>query len=308
MPSKLTYKYVKEYIEKNGDTLISKEYVNNRKLLEIKCHICDKKYRQRFGSITKGFYHNKNYCVNNISKFERKKIKNDDPNKKVCYGFTHREGKLLDNDCFYDAKDKKDSLSSWCKKCFRANDKAKGKNRCKTKDKVCLECKKEYKARPKQKFCSKKCADISYTGSEKAKQNGHKGGLKSVKSQNRRSKGEIHFAKLCIEAYGEEFVKTNVQMFGGFDCDVILTKSFKVIENGEEKKYRGIGICYDGIFHRKEIFKNQSLKQIQTRDKIRKKNVEKAGFLHYVIEDNGKYDSAFVETEFAIMKMKLLEI
>jgi hypothetical protein len=35
------------------------------------------------------------------------------------------------------------------------------------------------------------------------------------------------------------------------------------MENGELKEYKGIGICYDGPFHRKQIFKKQSLKQVQ---------------------------------------------
>jgi hypothetical protein len=168
--------------------------------------------------------------------------------------------------------------------------------------------KKEYKARLNQKLCSKICASLFMKDSEKSKENGRKGGLISVTRQCRRSKGEIHFSNLCIDHYGEEYVKTNVQMFDGFDCDVILLKPFNVIENGEEKEYKGVGICWDGIFHRKKIFKNQSLKQIQARDKIRKKNVEKVGFLHYVIEDNNKYNSLFVETEFTIMQIKLLEI
>jgi hypothetical protein len=202
MPQQLTYEIVKEYIEKDGDILISKSYSNNQELLEIKCYKCNKIYKKDYRSLRAGYYHNKNYCVNGIEE-KKEKIKNDDSTKKVCYGYLHREGKILDKSCFYDTKDKKDKLSSWCIECYRERDKSKGKDKNKTKDKICEQCKKEYKARIKQKFCSKQCADLSTKGSEKSKENGRKGGLISVTRQNRRSKGEIHFANLCIEHYGE---------------------------------------------------------------------------------------------------------
>jgi len=305
MPFCLTYQYVNNYIKEKGDKLISEDYKNNKELLVVMCGKCNKNYEQTFDRIKRGFLHNKRKCNKDVE--EVKKIKTDDITK-VCYGFLHKKGKMLDKDCFYKSKNKSDGLSSWCKECYSQKYKLRGKNIHKIINKKCPSCKKEYKGRKNQIFCSKNCSYISQKNSEKAKKNGFKGGLKSANSQKRRSKGKIHFANLCIETYGNDFTLTNEPIFGGFDCDIILTKPIKIMENGELKEYKGIGICYDGPFHRKQIFKKQSLKQVQTRDRIRKKNIEKTGYLHYIIEAYGKYNKDFVETEFAIMKKKILEI
>jgi hypothetical protein len=53
MPIKLTYEYVKDFIN-NENELISKEYINNRELLEILCKKCNKKFFQCFGNYNRG--------------------------------------------------------------------------------------------------------------------------------------------------------------------------------------------------------------------------------------------------------------
>lgn len=53
MPNKLTYEYVKNFINKENE-LISKEYNNNRKLLEILCKKCNKIFLQCFGNYNRG--------------------------------------------------------------------------------------------------------------------------------------------------------------------------------------------------------------------------------------------------------------
>ena len=53
MPNKLTYEYVKNFIN-NENELISKEYINNRELLEILCKKCNKIFLQCFGNYHRG--------------------------------------------------------------------------------------------------------------------------------------------------------------------------------------------------------------------------------------------------------------
>lgn len=53
MPNKLTFEYVKNYINKENQ-LISTEYNNNRQLLIIKCNRCNKNYSQCFANYNRG--------------------------------------------------------------------------------------------------------------------------------------------------------------------------------------------------------------------------------------------------------------
>jgi hypothetical protein len=65
MPTRLTYEYVAEYIKNKGDELISTEYNNATKLLDIKCHTCNSIYKQTYGRIARGYLHAK--CVTNTN-------------------------------------------------------------------------------------------------------------------------------------------------------------------------------------------------------------------------------------------------
>ena len=44
MPKKLTYDYVRDYIQSKGDELVSTAYVNSNTLLDIKCNKCNTIY------------------------------------------------------------------------------------------------------------------------------------------------------------------------------------------------------------------------------------------------------------------------
>jgi hypothetical protein len=57
MPKKLTYEYVKSYIESHGYTLVSKEYHTSTTLLVIVCGVCAKKYTQTFTRFQMGYRH-----------------------------------------------------------------------------------------------------------------------------------------------------------------------------------------------------------------------------------------------------------
>lgn len=65
MPNKLTFEYIKDFINKE-ELLISTEYLNNKSLLEIQCNICKKKYNQNFDRYKRGYRHQK--CTHNSQK------------------------------------------------------------------------------------------------------------------------------------------------------------------------------------------------------------------------------------------------
>jgi hypothetical protein len=157
-------------------------------------------------------------------------------------------------------------------------------------------CNKEFQ--PKRsiiKLCSRECADNLRRTDEykkKAFLNGQKGGKVSATSQCRRSKNEIYFSELCAKEFD---ITINEPYFDGWDADVIIHS---------EKT----AIMWNGIWHYKQITKSQSLKQVQTRDKIKIAIIEKYGYIPYVIKDMGKYNKTFVEQEFEIFKLMRINI
>ena len=140
----------------------------------------------------------------------------------------------------------------------------------------CFSCGKEIITwNPIRKFC------LSCVG----KLGGRKGGKASAAKQaeTRRSKNEIYFAELCKEKF--ENVETNKPIFNGWDADVILP---------DQK----VAILWNGKWHYQKITAKHSVKQVQNRDKIKQKEIEKAGYKLYVVKDLGKYNKSFVEKEF----------
>lgn len=110
-------------------------------------------------------------------------------------------------------------------------------------------------------------------------------GLNSCKVQAeiRRSKNEIYFYELCKNYFKN--VENNKQLFYGWDADIII-HDIKV------------AILWNGIWHYKKVKKQQSLDQIQARDKIKLDNIIKYGYKPYIIKDLGKYNKKFVEKKF----------
>ena len=104
---------------------------------------------------------------------------------------------------------------------------------------------------------------------------------------SRRSKNEIHFANLCSEYFKE--VKYNDPVFNGWDADVII-EDFK------------IAVLWNGKWHYEKITKKHSVEQVQNRDKIKIKEIEKCGYKAYIIKDLGNRQAnkneSFVKSEF----------
>lgn len=113
----------------------------------------------------------------------------------------------------------------------------------------------------------------------------HNNGLKSIQIQGdtRRSKNEIHFAKLCTEKFKN--VLTNAPIFNGWDADIVIDD------------YK-IAVSWNGQWHYVPIISENYLNKIQLRDRFRNENIIKCGYKHYSVKDMGKENPVFVEQEF----------
>lgn len=156
----------------------------------------------------------------------------------------------------------------------------------------CFYCGKEFEDWRVRKFCSKKCSmkwrnenDLEWINN--SRERAIKGGRKSVLSQNRRSKNEIDFANLCSSIFKN--IRFNEPIFNGWDADIILDD------------YK-LAILWDGNWHHKQIGIKHSLSQVQNRDRLRIKEIEKFGYKPYIIKDYGKYNKEFVKNEFEKLK------
>jgi len=124
--------------------------------------------------------------------------------------------------------------------------------------------------------CSKECL------SSTLKIGGKRGGMLATKVK--RSKNEILFAELCQQHFKNVLV--NEKIFDGWDADVILPDL-------------KIAILWNGIWHYEQLsFGNHSLKQVQTRDKIKIQAIEKQNYIPYIIKDLKKSNINFVRKEF----------
>lgn len=105
----------------------------------------------------------------------------------------------------------------------------------------------------------------------------------AIQSQNRRSKNEMKFCNLC-ESYFLN-VKHNEPIFNGWDADVILPDiKFAVLWNGK--------------VHYEPIFGNANYNRVTNRDKIKLKEIERAGYNYYIIKDIGKHNDNFANKKF----------
>lgn len=168
------------------------------------------------------------------------------------------------------------------------------KRKCKKNERICMVCgEKYYKTLTPgstKKFCSKGCRQYYKEHrkeflSEETINKLSLGGRKSAYVQNeiRRSKNEIYFCELCKKHFND--VKHNERIFNGWDADVIV----------EDVR---CAILWNGAWHYKEIGKGYPLEMIQNRDKIKVGEIEKCGYIPYIIKDMGSENRKFVEEEF----------
>lgn len=126
-----------------------------------------------------------------------------------------------------------------------------------------------------RKTCSNECLQQALINS----------GKKSASILHKRSKNEIEFYTKCKEYFGEENVLHNEPMFNGWDADIILPQ------------YK-LAILWNGPWHYKQVTKTHKLKQVQNRDKIKKHEIEKAGYTCYIIKDIKRREKNKIENEF----------
>ena len=165
-------------------------------------------------------------------------------------------------------------------------------NACKNKH-ICIICGKEYvyiKGQNTVKFCSKECQQEYHNNKKKylskdAIYRLSEAGKKSANSQKdvRRSKNEIEFCKLCESKF--DLVRHNESIFNGWDADILIYDI-------------KLAILWNGKWHYEKITKQHSVEQVQNRDKIKIKEIQKHNWTPYIIKDMGKYNLSFVKQEF----------
>jgi hypothetical protein len=103
----------------------------------------------------------------------------------------------------------------------------------------------------------------------------------------------MYFAELCANKFSN--VLCNEPMFDGWDADVVILS-------------RKMAVLWNGPWHYQQIIQSQSLKQVQARDNIKWKLIEKHGYTPFVIKDMGKHNPKFVKQEFECFLFSLITL
>lgn len=112
-----------------------------------------------------------------------------------------------------------------------------------------------------RKTCSVECFKIRCSD----------GGKTSANKLCKRSKNEIELYQLCSTKWPN--VTHNEPIINGWDADIIIP-------------HVKVAVLWNGPWHYQEMsLKNHSLKQVQTRDKIKQFELEKAGWIVISFED-----------------------
>jgi hypothetical protein len=150
----------------------------------------------------------------------------------------------------------------------------------------CVVCKQSF-IHKKRKTCSDEC--LYKFKVAQGKRTGPAAGRASQAAQPRRSKGETLFCNLCIN-FGKENVLSNAQIFtdkngNKWDADIVITNA-------------RIAVCYNGIYHYQKVAAQHYLKQVQSRDAIKKRIIFDNQYIQYIVKDMGRFNVSFVYKEF----------
>ena len=267
-------KILKICVDHNQNLVTNQHEYNNRyQLVDITCY-CGVTYKINYRNLLNGIIH----CTDRYKEYELFKLNRTKTketilcaNKECNKEFIHKNNKKY---CSIICSVLIQKTEEYRKNMSNSITIVKIKNNTKLYPIICKVCNIEFK--PKRFdiiLCSRKCSQ-EYSRRDEykeiAKRNGSAGGKISATVQGRRSKNEIYFAEKCEEYFGIENVTTNEACFEGFDCDIIIHK---------EK----LAISYNGI-------------------------VTKYGYRFYVVKDMGKHDKNFVDQEFEIMLMCLMDV
>lgn len=148
---------------------------------------------------------------------------------------------------------------------------------------TCQKCKNKPPASKAAKYCEPCLKEIQ-----------SKTGRSNAAKRQKRSKSEIYLEELCKK--DNLNIKCNSQLFNGWDCDIALMD------------YK-IAILWNGPWHYQECGGKHSLLQTQSRDKIKLKEIIKAGWQPYIVEDRkGKFKESFVQDNFNNIKLFIKDI
>lgn len=151
-------------------------------------------------------------------------------------------------------------------------------------ERFCLECEGDItNTRKGSKFCSISCATKNRLKTDKGKEQIKNMVQKSINTQVRRSKNEVLFFEKCQEYFKD--VENNKPIFNGWDADVII------------HDYR-LAVLWNGKWHYEKIREGHSVLQVQNRDRIKIKEIEKYGYQPYIIKDMGRFSTKKVNDEF----------
>lgn len=176
---------------------------------------------------------------------------------------------------------KHETKDIFCKKCntvHKINKRASDKNfvckDCLFIEKTCENCYIKFKIHPKKigRFCSANCTRIFNTTKTNMSV---LGAFASVQKRVIRSRDEIKLYALIEENFNFK-LRNNVPVLVDYpwDADIIID-DLKIV------------ILWNGPWHYKELgIKNHSLKQVQTRDKIKTELFENNGWMVLVYQDN----------------------
>jgi hypothetical protein len=106
LATKLTYEYVKNYIEENGDgdKLVSEEYINAKEKLIFKCHICGKNFEMEWANYHSGRRHRE--CSLNKS-YEKRRLDYDYVHQVIEeWGYTLLDDTYMGNKAYMNICDK----------------------------------------------------------------------------------------------------------------------------------------------------------------------------------------------------------
>lgn len=259
------------------DALIKASVQTDRSAKIVNCKVCNKEFKKCQKEIDKS---KNNFCTKTCAvtfnnkhrvRTEETNIKTSNSLKKYIIENTNKmlreDQKKLKNNTIINKGENKEFIIIKGKKIL-------------IKIKNCTICSKEFKTPFNRKTCSEECLKIKNTQS----------GLKSQASQPRRSKGEILFYELCCKYFKNKEVLSNPQIFidkvgNKWDLDIVIPS------------YR-IGVAYSGIYHYQQIGKKHNLKQVQSRDIIKKKIVFNNSYVYYEVKDMGRFNPDFVYQEF----------
>jgi hypothetical protein len=294
--SKWYYENVKKVIDDRKCKLVSDSYINTTTKLTIQCLVCNVIYDQDF----KSFLQSRQGCpCSGKTKWTFENVKEYiKQNSEELVSTEYINSKtLMTIKCKFCSNNYEQTFMRYTQKFYHRDCVERPKTRENVKrlkrlityvNNICIHCNVEFTV-PLSKKTKKTCSDECYRGYKDGPV--YKAILKSIRSQKPRSINETYFSDLCQNKYGN--VLNNVQMFEGWDADIILPQ-FK------------IAVEWNGKWHYDKIKYGRDIDAVTKKDAVKKQAIIDCGYYPYIIKDMGSAKKSFVEEQFKIF-VKFLE-